>query len=475
MNRIHRIVSKSILLYAVLLFCHVAVAQQLMPIAGYFKPGETPKFGETLSDTIYNAGSYPAHFYAAGNHLLPNTDQSFLHRYSNFTNWLTTGTEKLTADQRRLTYATRLATLQKNIFGSNTTGLNAPPATELQTALLNPIVAFHSFNSVDAATFFVNTLCALAAIDTACNCDNFKIAQLKHYTVAEFRMGNKWVAIDPAPDAPALLFANGKGGYYAAAELVADTALVRKGIKNQNYRHVNARGETLFTWLQRPELYPLKFIGGTYTPVAITPTALTKTDAEIILPPGAALVFSIKNDGLNIDTSTAAGRNLFNEAFAIYTQYNNNEDDKLIEKIITLLANYEGITREQAMQAAAVEKVSVQGSKSGFTFTGKYTAFPYHPVAEIVIPPHTDTIVIGRDLKAPFVLNVEGESLWQPAGNERVQPQTTVQLLNNGVLPPNTEPKHFRVYINPRMYNWLGGWSIVKMKDADKLTHSRKK
>lgn len=462
-----------------LLLCSMlmAAAQQATAFKSFFNQVAVPAFGAVLLDTLKNNTDKPIAFYPlyCAKTKEGNCNPATQHIFKNdsvFFSFLMQGNAKLSPDERRMRTAVKLATVIKNTLGSCSSPVVSTTDAKTQAVALNPVAVFLSAGSVSAVDFFLNTIISLNTLDTAFAAGNFNKANYTYYQLAEFTYNKKQVAIDPNPASHALLFAKDKNNYYSANDLAADTSVVNKAIASSGYKHQNAAGESLLKWYETTANYSMFFIGGKCQTEALQHLPTTPLSSEIVLPPGAAIVFSHTNDAIGIDTATAEGKTLFAEVIALYNKYNENEEDKVMQQLIKKLAKHAGIGTEQATGAVSAGKVSVYNGVQNYVPAAAYSAFPFHPVAQVILPAGYKPMPVSNKLTMPFFVLKSGQTLWQGQQADK-NAETGVTFFSNDLLSTGETAQAFTIAINPAVINWFKGLSLQMNNGSGALVQSK--
>jgi hypothetical protein len=445
----------------------------------YIKPGSAgPAIGELLTDTLWNTGKTPVRFYLQFNGKIAGSSplkNDLLKNDAAHTKWLKTQSNSTDPNERRLQYVLAEARLQKAF---HTRGpLIADPEhvndikagfSLLQSTTGSALSIQYKQGKMYSSQVLANVT-ALAATDSACKAENFRMVSLPNLHLIEVMYKGKWVAVDPNSGTFALIFKNKSGGYYSTEELLKDTSLIYP-----NYIPVDVNGQAVYAlFAGDTSRYRLLFDNREVITTPYEAIATAPVSGDFILPPGAGIVFTYKN-GLSIDTSTASGKQYFKRLFSLQkrctpatTQY--------CDSFLNLIATNEGVSLTEAKDAVYEGKITFYNGPrnfSPFRFEAAY-GFPFAPTVQLLIPPHEKPLVVGRDIKAPLLALGPGFSLW----NDKIIPSVakeTISYIDNGEMPPSAKPQALNAAINLNTVNWLGGLTICQYGNMNSLVITRR-
>ncbi|HLP50154.1 MAG TPA: hypothetical protein VK154_04680, partial [Chitinophagales bacterium] len=311
---------------------------------------------------------------------------------------------------------------------------------------------------------------ALSSKDSACQPKFFRIVSLPNHHLVEVKYYGKWVAVDPNGSSPGLTFKAPNGSYFSTADLLNDTNRVVP-----DYSLVNVRGDVLY----RPvpgdsSRYRRLFDNREVTATSFQPKPIRNITGEVILPPGGAMVFTYTN-GLSIDTSTAEGKKYVSKLMSLQAKCS-PVTPAYCDSFLNLIALREGISVTEAKDAIYAGKIVFYNGAPNFApfYYEGADNFPFHPTLQLLVPAHSEPLVLGRDLRAPFLLLDSTFSLWSNKEIPSID-QDRIKYLHNGEIRAADATQSILTTINLNAINWLGGLTIDPLGEADKLVITRKR
>jgi hypothetical protein len=378
------------------------------------------------SDTIVNKGETSEKFYLKYSKNNNELKAHILHSDSVFYTWLISQGTSKSADERRLQYVQSLISLTKQLlYGTNSLNNLAADVEEANKKLIySPVINFLSGGIVSPAKFVVNTLCNLAERDTACNKKNFRIAQHDFYSLIEFRYQNSWAAADPNPLSHAMLFAKSKAGYHSVEELSADTSLIQKSIQLYYQTNKTESAPDYPDWVYSSIEYTKVFKIQKFETKEITTAIITDQSGVFSLPPNAALIFTNQPNIIYINKQTANGGKLWDELIDLYHKFVVSEKESILEKIISKLANYSGVSQEKVKEIVALGNVFPINDENCLNTRAKIDTYPYHYFCQLVLSKTGKNEVA----QIPLIKLEDDFSLWTGKDN-KLNPPTSLKLL----------------------------------------------
>ncbi len=471
---------KTPLYLALILGFYLQAQQQVtLQFPPYLTPGSTgPAIGELLTDTLWNTGKEPVEFYFQFTGKIAGTSpfkKQLLKDNAGHAAWLQAQSTATSADERRLQYVLAEARLQKTLHAHGP--LICEPEHVNDTAAGYNVLQTTTGSLLSTkfkqgkmyCTQVLTNVTALAATDTACRAQYFRIVSLPNLHLIEVQYKNNWVAVDPNAGTFALVFKNKKGGYYSVADLLADTSLIYP-----DYPQLDAQGQIRYRiFAGDTSRYRRLFDKRAVITKAFEPLETLPVTGSFILPPGGALVFSY-NNGISIDTSTADGKQYFTRLFNLQKRCG-PQSVQYCDSFLTLIAKKEGVTLNQAKDAVYDGKIVFYNGAQNFSpfFMDGTGAFPYHPTLQLLVPAHSQPLALGRDIKAPLFVLDSAFSLW----NNKAIPNlkaTDIYCLESGQIKPMEIPLTITAAYNPNTINWLGGLTLLQQGNVNCLKITRR-
>ncbi len=289
------------------------------------------------------------------------------------------------------------------------------------------------------------------------------------HTVGEVFSEGAWMKVDPDPGTPRTQEINpaSLNGFASVVDIVLDTNLVEETVYkwiSESGDSVRLTNQTVHQYRQTfAESHPYEFFDEDLEAYQVSPI--------IKIPPGVSMRTHKEEECLLIDLSaysTSQADSMIDRYISLYQGGN-------IDSIVSLLISVTGLPETVVHPAVVEERIAL----TPIPYWPGYDRGSTLPYTTFHIPPSPDTIFIGRDISAPFLVRKvdlpQGGAIY--LGNEfivngaeyvlfdtsniagRTAPvvqDTDVHYFDRGFIPPHTEAI-ITCYYNPKTYDFWKG------------------
>ncbi|MDX2002254.1 MAG: T9SS type A sorting domain-containing protein [Chitinophagales bacterium] len=305
------------------------------------------------------------------------------------------------------------------------------------------------------------------------------VDHLNHSTGEVFVQGG-WINFDLDPDQPGLLqkMPSSSNGYASTADLKADTNLI-----NQRYYWMDTNGDSIdLAASYSMHDYRVLFTSAVPGPFKRLAEPID-LKGEIILCKNCELDFSL-NTPYVLDTSNVDGKIAYQKGLAWYDSLTITGQQRYYDSILYSISNY--FRMDYSLATDVLENMSI--GKPLFFRTSKL------PLCTLSIPPSTELLEIGKDVKLPFLVTdiaqagqmVLGDStirgefaplLWIKNNDSLIlgpinplsRTDNEVSYFDRGYIYPHTDTIKVTMAYNPMLINIAKGFVIDELGENDTL------
>lgn len=217
------------------------------------------------------------------------------------------------------------------------------------------------------------------------------------HTLGEIMYQGRWTKVDFDPGTPSLMTLNSasSNGFASITDIATDTSLLQEA-----NRYLYADTLDLCPWFQMSE-HRENFVGGTQFYNAGIYNGLD-VEGTWTLCSGCTLewITPLNNDLVYMDPNTPE----YQEGYNLFVQYQITGDLTYYLEAISLLADYLGITNEEAQILIEQDLLTDEEISMDLILSERYGTVA--PTILLRIPPTTEELEIGRygDLHLPFLV-----------------------------------------------------------------------
>ncbi|MBP9821691.1 MAG: hypothetical protein KBC98_02295 [Candidatus Pacebacteria bacterium] len=289
------------------------------------------------------------------------------------------------------------------------------------------------------------------------------------HTVGEVFSEGAWMKVDPDPGTPRTQEINpaSLNGFASVADIVLDTNLVEETV----YKWISESGDSVRLTNQTVHQYRQIFAESHPYEFFNEDLETYQVSSIIKIPPGVSMRTHKKEECVLVDVSgysTDQVDSLIDEYIAMYQAGN-------IEDVISLLVSRTGLSETVVHAAVVDERVAL----SPVPYWPGYDRGSELPYVTFHIPSSPDTIFIGRDISAPFLVRrvdlPQGGAMYlddefivsereyflfdtsnAAGGVAPVVEDDDVHYFDRGFIVPNTQAV-ITCCMNPKYYDFWNG------------------
>ena len=440
----------------------------------------------TLATTSFiNNGNKPCNFFPLCN--VAGMEYAFRND-STFGAWLQSKTTAVDPDQRRMEMMRAEGTLlQKTLL------------------FLNNYIIFDEFNSDDRDRVLAKKYSTIGGklseahkqcgnfvtdamhdiVTTGDDPANFATVSFDAHTVGQFHYRGGWVKVDLDPQEPGFMELNPASinGYASVQDIVADTTL----FQNRYKISLNGVDSIDLSPVSNSDYRKLYTNPHEYSYYMCNQTRKVTGDWTLCAGCKVERSANMNDDWFYVDTTDAGVARWYGDIYKWLKLYTTSNDQAYLDSSADLLSTKLNITSANA-QTRIQHGSIVFGAKYSELFSRLYTN-DVMPTLTLTIPAHRDTIVIGRDLKLPFLVNsvncttcqigdslVTGSAqwdLWTPSSsNVEYVKASSINYLDSGFLAPQYTASVMKLYYNPGLYDFSNGLVIDGLTSTDTLVNN---
>lgn len=290
------------------------------------------------------------------------------------------------------------------------------------------------------------------------------------HAVAEVFSGGGWIKVDPDPGTPRTQETNpaNLNGFASVADIIENPGIVEDVL----YQWISESGDSIVLTNQTLAEYRQTFEESHPYELSNEDMETYPVSSTIKIPPGATMSTYYQEASLLIDMSGYSVSYIDSITAEYLTLYQLGDIDGIVSILVAHTGLPEGVVHDAVMEGRVVP--------TPIPYWPGYDKRAFVPYVTLHVPPSPDTVFLGTDLSAPFLVRKvdlpQGGAMYLDdefiVNNTReyflfdtvytadrtapVVSDNDVHYLTEGYILPHTEAI-FTCYYNPRYYDFWNG------------------